>query len=335
MDIPKKMRSANFLGGDRIEIVEKDVPVAGPGELLIRTSFCGICGSEKRLFHNGAKFTPGHEMSGVVAGKGPGTSMAVGTRGVTYIVRYCGTCKFCLAGETNRCLHMDGLVGWQTHGGYAEYFTAPENVFVPLPDDVTDEEGVLLLDTIGTTLYGIRYASSCAVSPARSRKAAVLGCGPLGLSSVLILKSLGWEQISVFDPVKERLDIARSWGALPLASDDPGNTSQFGLVVEASGSHPGRDLSLDLVESGGSVLLLGENDKPWPLPESPKWRRKDCAHVRSFYFPLDAIPGHVDFLRSQRAAYHTLMDKTYPLEKLEHAFAEFCAGQSLKPLIHT
>lgn len=333
MKIPDLMRSSHFTGSDRIDIIEKTVPQPGPGELLIHTSFCGLCGSEKRLFHNGAQFTPGHEMTGVVVQQGPGATIPVGTRGVVYIIRFCGQCRFCLAGETNRCLHMDGLVGWQTHGGYAEYFVAPERDFVPLPDDVTDEEGVLLLDTIGTTLYGIQYSIRCANSIARSNKAAVLGCGPLGLSAVLILNSLGWEEIAVFDPVKERLDLALSWGALSLAPDDPENTSRYSVVVEASGSHPGRDLSLDLVETGGSVLLLGENDKPWPLPESPKWRRKDCAYVRSFYFPLNAIPSHIEFLKSQRQAYHTLMDHIYSLDELQGAFSEFCAGQSLKPLI--
>jgi threonine dehydrogenase-like Zn-dependent dehydrogenase len=228
---------------------------------------------------------------------------------------------------------MDGLIGWQTHGGYAEYFVAPERDFVPIPDDVTDEEGVLLLDTIGTTLYGIRYSERCAASEARSGRAAVLGCGPLGLSSILILKSMGWEDLTVFDPVKERLSLALSWGAVSMDPEDPANTSHYSIVVEASGSHQGRDLALDIVETGGSVLLLGENDKPWPLPESPKWRRKDCSYVRSFYFPKKAMAGHIDFLRSQRQEYHLLMEKTYPLERIEEAFAEFCAGKSLKPLI--
>lgn len=327
------MRTSRFVGNDTIEITEAPIPQPGPGELLLRTSYCGLCGSEKRLFHNGARFTPGHEMTGTVVANGPGTTTPLGARGLLYIVRFCGTCKFCRAGETNRCLRMDGLLGWQTDGGYAEYFVAPERDFVPLPDDISDAEGVLLLDTIGTTSYGIGYAMRCANSPARSDQAAVLGCGPLGLSAVLILKSLGWRTIAAFDPVMLRLDLARSWGASILDPADPTNHNRFGVVVEASGSHPGRDLALDLVETGGSVLLLGENDKPWPLPESPKWRRKDCAYVRSFYFPLSAIRTSADILRDRRDEYHQLMDRVYGLDQLEQAFREFVAGQSLKPLI--
>jgi len=268
-----------------------------------------------------------------VVKNGPGTTLPIGTRGLAYIVRFCGTCKFCQAGETNRCLHVAGLLGWQTDGGYAEYFVAPERDFVPLPDDISDAEGVLLLDTIGTTSYGITYAMRCADSVARSRRAAVLGCGPLGLSAVLILKSLGWQEVAVFDPVAARQSLACSWGATALDPSDTAIANRFGVVVEASGSHPGRDLALDIVETGGGALLLGENDKPWPLPESPKWRRKDCAYVRSFYFPLSAIPRNGDFLRAQRAEYHVLMDHLYGLDGLEGAFKEFVAGQSLKPLI--
>lgn len=333
MTVPKTMRSSRFLGEDRVEIEDRPVPEPGPGELLLRTSCCGLCGSEKRLFHNGAAFTPGHEMTGVVVAGGPGTTVQEGTRGILYIIRFCGTCGFCRAGETNRCVKMDGLLGWQTDGGYAEYFVAPENVFVPLPEDISDQEGVLLLDTIGTTMYGMKYADRCADSPARSRRIAVLGCGPLGLSSVLIARTMPFDVIAAHDPVAERLEKALAWQAEALDPQDESNRNTYSLVVEASGSHAGRDLALDLVENGGSVLLLGENDRPWPLPESPRWRRKDCAYVRSFYFPLRDIPSHAEVLRELRAEYNSLIDKVYPLDRLQDAFTEFCAGRSIKPMI--
>jgi Zn-dependent alcohol dehydrogenase len=53
----------------------------------------------------------------------------------------------------------------------------------------------------------------------------------------------------------------------------------------------------------------------------------------TIYLPLNAIPSHIEFLKSQRQAYHSLMDHIYSLDELQGAFAEFCAGQSLKPLI--
>jgi threonine dehydrogenase-like Zn-dependent dehydrogenase len=223
-------------------------------------------------------------------------------------------------------------------GSSQRVWTLPMLLSTFISDDnrqysIVDAEGVLLLDTIGTTAYGITYAMRCADAAARSDQAAVLGCGPLGLSAVLILKSLGLNQVSVFDPAVRRMEVALEWGASSLDPSWSPNAGRFGLVVEASGSHSGRDLALELVETGGAVLLLGENDNPWPLPESPRWRRKDCAYVRSFYFPLSAFEGNMRVLRDKRDEYRSLVDRVYGLGEIETAFEEFVAGRLLKPMI--
>ncbi|MGC8837696.1 MAG: alcohol dehydrogenase catalytic domain-containing protein, partial [Anaerolineae bacterium] len=73
------MRSARFLGEGKIAIEEVPVPRPGPGEVLLKTSYCGLCGSDKRLFYRGAQVTPGHELTGVVMENGPGADLSLGT----------------------------------------------------------------------------------------------------------------------------------------------------------------------------------------------------------------------------------------------------------------
>lgn len=327
------MRSSRFLGGDLITVEETPEPRPGPGEVRLRVSYCALCGSDKRLFHNGAKVTPGHELTGTIVECGEGVHLAAGTRGLVYIVNYCGECRFCKAGETNRCLNVKGLVGWQTPGGYAEELIVRAQNFVPLPDDVADDEGVLLLDTIGTATYGIGMATSRPQSPAATGEAAVLGAGPLGLGSLLTLQALGWPSISVYDPVETRLAAAESFGARRLVPDEPSSDGRFTLVVEASGHHSSRNLALDLVEAGGTVLLLGENDQPWTVVETPKLRRKDCFYVRSFYFPIRDVAKNLDVLRARRGEFRRMISEVVPLEGLQPAFVDFCAGKTLKPLV--
>lgn len=332
--VPTHMRSAKFLGDGKIALEEVPVPKPRPGEVLLKTSYCGLCGSDKRLFYRGAQVTPGHELTGVVVENGPEADIPLGTRVAVYIHRYCGQCKFCRVGETNRCIRPPGgLVGWQTPGGYAQYLVVPAANVIPLPPDISDAEGVLLLDTIGTAAYGIKQCMRYADSPARSHEAAVVGCGPLGLGSYLILSSLGWEAVYVYDPAQARMEVALSWGALPLAPDDDSYRSRFAVVVEASGHHAARELAMRLAEPGGAVLLLGENDNPWIIQPTPELRRKDCAYIRSYYFPISAATENMDLFRAQADRYRELLHPVVPLDALQEAFAEFAAGKTLKPLV--
>ena len=90
---------------------------------------------------------------------------------------------------------------------------------------------------------------------------------------------------------------------------------------------------MKLVEPGGAVLLLGENDNPWTITPTPKLRRKDCAYIRSYYFPWTAVEENMNLLRARRQEYRQLIAQVLPLRNLEQAFIDFCAGKSLKPLV--
>jgi threonine dehydrogenase-like Zn-dependent dehydrogenase len=332
--IPNSMFSAKFLGNEKIDIVETSVPEPGTSDVLLKTSYCALCGSDKRLFHRGAKVTPGHELTGVVVKNGPGVDVPLGTRAAVYIQRFCGTCDHCRAGMTNRCISAtDGLVGWQTDGGYAQYLVVPAANLILLPDDISDADGVLLLDTIGTAAYGIKYCMSAARSDIVFGSAAVIGCGPLGLGSLLVLSGLGWTRTAAYDPNQQRLGVAVSWGVDAIDPEDAAISSRYALVVEASGHPAARAMALDIVAPGGAVLLLGENDDPWTITPSPKLRRKDCAYIRSFYFPLNQAEENMALFRASANEYREMIAHRAPLGDLEVAFSDFCAGKTLKPIV--
>jgi threonine dehydrogenase-like Zn-dependent dehydrogenase len=329
------MLKAVFAGNDRIEIASAPIPEPGEGEVLLRTSYCGLCGSDKRLFHNGTQNTPGHELTGVVVRNGPGTNVPEGARVAVYIHHYCGQCRFCQAGETNRCLNVQGgQVGFNRPGGYAQYLTAPASCLIDLPPDISDAEGVLILDTIGTATYGVRYGLRTLDSQARSGKAAVVGLGPLGLGSYHILSSMGMEgNVYVYDPAPVRLEAALAWGAKAIGPANLSAHGEFTMVVEASGQPAGRDLVLDLVEPGGCVVLFGQSPNPWTIQPHIKWRRKDFSIVHSFYFPIGMAAEFMDLFRARADYYRQMISPIVPLEKLQEAFLDFCGGKTLKPLV--
>jgi len=329
------MKAAKFMGEDSIRLVETDIPVlSGSDDVIVKVTCCGLCGSDKRLFHNGADHIPGHEIAGVIHQAGADAGIEPGTRVIIYIPIFCGSCKYCLAGETNRCQQIDGLVGWQRDGGYAEYVVVPARNVIPIPDDLTDSDGVLLLDTVGTAAHAIRLAMRRSASPTAGDKVLVIGCGPLGLGTILTFKAFGFTDIYASDPSEERLAMAFEFGATPyLASTEP-HAGEFAIVIEASGSAQGRKAGIYAVEPGGAFVVLGESNDPFVIQPTPTLRRKDFYMIRSFYFDLNEVEENIELYRNHQQSFQRLVSKIVPFERLEETFIEFCQGKTIKPFVH-
>ncbi|MBP2640178.1 MAG: alcohol dehydrogenase catalytic protein [Firmicutes bacterium] len=327
------MLSVKFEGNQTATIVETFLPPVGPDDVLLKIAYCGLCGSDKRPFHNGHPVTPGHEFSGTVVEKGTNVkNLSIGSTGIVYIPLFCGQCSECQKGYPSRCETKPGLVGWQVDGGYAEYAMIPAKNLICLPEDISLQEGVLLLDTISTPAHGIRLCLKFFDNELPG-KAAVIGCGPLGLGSILVLKAMGCPEIYAYDISEARLQQAVSFGARPLTVNDEKTLDAIPLVLEASGQFSARAMALDLVKAGGSVLLLGENNAPWSIQPTPKLRRKDCAYVRSFYFIPAEMEENFNLFRNCRTEFNSLVSKIGTLQETENFHKDFCEGKTIKPMI--
>jgi Threonine dehydrogenase and related Zn-dependent dehydrogenases len=321
------MEAAVFHGGERITIQRVKIPDVGTGEVLVRVSRTALCGSDFKLWHKGAEFTAGHEIFGVV--EQPGHPMH-GRRCAVYIPLHCGRCAACRRGDTQMCLEISSLIGWNRPGGYAEYLPVPENCLLPVPDDIEDSLAPLLLDTIGTSAHAVRFVSRV-VPPGASGPVLVTGAGPVGLGVILALRDSGYSDIHVSDPNAERLGIARGLGA---QSHPVGDTSKrFALIMECSGAHAARNLGIELVLPRGALVLVGENAAPWTIEEGKIFRRKDFFMIRTFYFPIGDFEPNIALLRRYKDEYRIFVDGEFGLQALPQNFARFAEGKLIKPVL--
>ena len=200
-----------FLGRGQISFVRKPVQEPGRGQLLIGVKANALCGSERGQFFDGSGVTPGHEAAGVVVDEGPGTRMAVGTRGVIYLMDFCGECRSCALGFTNQCTNKLGDVGFNRDGGYGPYVLVSENVFFPTGEDVPLAEATMLLDVMGTTGHAIRRGLMLREDV---RALAIAGAGPVGLGVLTMARILLGPEVSVVisDLSSYRLDLAGRLG---------------------------------------------------------------------------------------------------------------------------
>lgn len=333
------MKYAKFYGNYVVEILEKDLKMLADNEILIKVAFCGLCGSEYRVFKNGYNFISGHEISGIVVDKGAETKIEIGKKVVIYINQFCGKCKYCKNNLTNLCEDSKGLIGWQRDGGYATYIIVPENVAIELDASIELDTGVLLLDLVGTPFHGIRLTN---IDKNEINNALVIGCGPIGLGAVSILK-LDYKINNVYgaDLSPFRLNLVENLGAIPLNVNDLNlyeyfngqNLANVDLIVEAVGSNSTIEQSMNLIRPKGEVVILGEPIGSVTINRNEKWILKDFKLVRSWYFPMSEVADNSRFLVSNKNKLKELITNIYPLERIGEAFNEFYKSNTGKVLI--
>jgi propanol-preferring alcohol dehydrogenase len=139
------------LGGGRLEAIERELPVLGPNQLLVKVLACGVCRTDLHVVDGelpnpAIPIVPGHEIVGLVEAVGSGvTILSPGTRvGIPWLGWACGVCEFCRSHRENLCVNAR-YTGYQIDGGYAEYAVADASFCFPLPAKYDDLHAAPLL----------------------------------------------------------------------------------------------------------------------------------------------------------------------------------------------
>lgn len=219
-----KMRANVFRGVNNFQIEEVERPRAGTGEAVIKVTLTTICGTDLHIVRgeyavkNGLII--GHEPVGVITELGAGVSgYKIGDRVLVGAITPCGQCRGCLSGQHSQCGghsiggDYEALGGWRfgntINGAQAEYLLVPDaqaNLAV-IPDELTDEQVVLLADIASTGFSG---AESGKVKIGDA--VAVFAQGPIGLCAAIGAKLLGASLVISVDGDDSRLKMARKMG---------------------------------------------------------------------------------------------------------------------------
>lgn len=332
------MKAAKFIGNGIVETFEKAIPEIKENEILIKVAYCGLCGSEKRVIRDGFKCVPGHESSGVVEKCGSkAKQLEKGCPVLIYLSEYCGECEACLENNTSQCTNRRGLIGWSYDGGYEEYVAVPDHMVYPI-GDLPLELGVIALDTIGTAFHGLRQANL-----KEDTSVLLIGCGPIGLGCISILKNYYHvKEIYAADVSEYRCKMAEELGAkmIPINPQDTIGSieavtgkKRFQCVVEVCGIDATIAASAHYVKAGGQIIMIGEPEKALYLVRTSEWILKDFALVNSWYFPVREIDDNIAFIQANENEVRKLITHYYPMEEMTEAYRTFFSGKSGKVLI--
>ncbi len=234
-------------------------------EVIVRTAFCGICGTDLEILRGTmpkgfARYpvVPGHEWTGVIEEVGSQVkALRAGDRVSVEGYLPCGKCAPCREGKNNLCVTHE-QIGMTQNGGFAEYVVAPAGSCHRIAEHVGLDEA-LMVEPASTVVRGIERAH-----PPASATAAVIGCGPIGLIAGRVLRRFEPSAVLGVDlaPLQSSL-AARSGFTEFTTSQDPFDLKErsgrdgWDLVVDcALGSKP-LELAFQIVRPGGSIVVIG------------------------------------------------------------------------------
>ena len=322
-------------GPNRARLEERAVPSLKPGEVLVRVSHVGICGTDLEILEGTLGYyrsglahypiVPGHESSGTIVAVGPRVNdFREGDRVVVECIQGCGECPACARDEAIRCRERRevGVIGQD--GAYAAYLVTRARYVHRVPATVSLAQAALT-EPLAVVIKGLRRLGAAAQGD-RSRRCAVIGAGAIGQLAARVLALRGHD-VTVIDQERKRLALLEGIARTSLSLD---GIEAYEWIVEATGSQQVLDTLLQQSGTGATLLLLGlpYSSQSFSFESVVSFDRAIIGSVGSsgadFDQALATLPD-IDTTPFLQAAY--------PLEEFEKAWDEFRRRSVLKVML--
>jgi threonine 3-dehydrogenase len=324
----------SFEGKGVIGVGPRSYEEPGEGQLLLRVAANALCGTDREQYFGGSAVVPGHEAAGVVHLAGPGTSTAVGTRGVVFLMDYCGVCRSCLIGATNQCLAKRADMGFTNDGGYGPYELIHESNFFPISDAIEIGNATMLLDVMGTSSHAIARAEL--VRP-DIESIYIAGAGPIGLGLLVMAKLRYGDDMPVHisDVSDWRLENAASFGGIVVDARDSAAITSIpapDVVFDSSGKELARRAGLDILGKRGVLVCVGHGEG-LTLTVSSDLLAPEHAVLGSEYFRYDEMAANLALLERNQELVSRVISHRFPVERIGEAFELFLSGETGKVIV--
>lgn len=339
------MQAVTFQGPGEVEVSEKPDPEPGAaGDAVVRVTAAGVCGSDLHILHGRHPveegFVIGHEFTGEVLEVADGvTRVKPGDRVTGSFVTACGRCFFCSRRLFHHCVDQrifgHGKISGDLPGAQAERVLVPnaDMTLRRVPDGLADDVALFAGDVMNTGVFAVR---SAAVQPGDS--VVVLGMGPVGLCAVQAARHAGADTVLAVDGVEDRLEMARTFGAIPihLHEADPraeikAHTEGRGadVGIEAVGTPQALDLAIRLTRRAGRLSVIGVHGKPCEVHMGLLWNKSLTVTTG-----LSNVLAHFDdvlgLLATGELDPSPLVERTLPLSEAREAYRAYDNREALK-----
>jgi len=314
------------------EMVEKDIPELGPGQVRIKVKACGVCHSDsftKEGLFPGIKYprVPGHEIAGVIDAVGPNvTEWKIGQRvGVGWYGGHCGHCNSCRRGDFITCQINPETPGISYDGGYAEYMVAPKEALALMPEELS------FIDAGPLMCAGITTFNSLRNSGARpSDLVAILGIGGLGHLAVQFASKMGFKTVAIARG-KDKEALAKKLGAWQYIDSQAKNAGEElkklgGAKVILATVTNGKAMSsvVEGLSVNGKLVVLGAAPDPLEIAGFPLIAGRRVVEG----WPCGTSIDSQDTMSFCAMTNIRSMNEVFPLERAEEAYNHMMSGKA-------
>jgi len=317
-------------GGD-FEIVEREIPEPGAGQVRIKVQACGVCHSDvltKEGLWPGIQYprVPGHEVAGIIDEVGAGVSAwKKGQRvGVGWHGGQDNTCRECRRGDFRNCRNVK-VCGISYDGGYQQYMVAPIEALAAIPEGLKDAEAAPLLCAGITTYNALRHSGAFP-----GDLVAVQGVGGLGHLGIQFANKFGYK-VAAIGRGSENAALAKKLGASVYIDSQATNAAQelqkLGGAQVILATAPNSKAMSELIDGlgpNGKLMVVGAAFDPIEVTPLQLISGSRAIQGWASGTPADSE----DTLRFAELSGVRPMIETYPLEKAAEAYARMMSGKA-------
>jgi 2-desacetyl-2-hydroxyethyl bacteriochlorophyllide A dehydrogenase len=269
-----------------LRVIDRPRPTPGRGEVLIRITRAGVCGTDLHIFEGNQPYLNyprviGHELAGVVVETGPDCATPIGQH--VYVIPYiaCGDCVACRRGKTNCCQRI-GVLGVHIDGGMADFICAPERN-IAAADGVTPDQAAMV-EFLAIGAHAVRRANFT-----KGDRALIVGAGPIGVGCILFARNRG-AAVTVLDVRRDRLDFCRDMLGVANVIEASGDVTKtlaeqtngdfFDVVIDATGAAKAMMAGFRYVAHGGTYVFVGVVRDTIAF-EDPEFHKREMTLVAS------------------------------------------------------
>jgi threonine dehydrogenase-like Zn-dependent dehydrogenase len=344
------MQATTFYGPHDVRVEEVPKPeVEEANDVLLRIDRAAICGTDLHPYTGRMEleegFVLGHEYLGTIEAKGDGvTQFEEGERAVGSFFVSCGKCWFCRRSVPMKCMGIRvfgmGFAMGDLPGAQSQYMRVPEADLTlrKIPENGLGDEDLLFVGDILTTGYD-------AVRKTGMRPGdvvAVVGCGPVGLCTVMAARALGAGKVVAVDMVPDRLKLAETLGAIavnPAETDADDVVLELtdwrgaDVVVDAVGNEKALAACFPLVRMGGTISLPGMYvEDATSVPIGDMWLKNITitAGVANVQGHMDEV---IELIRDGRIDPKVIISHRLPLSEAPKGYELFEAKEAMKVVL--
>ena len=335
------MKAAFYEGNETIRIGECTPVAPAEGEVQIRVSHCGICGTDMHLFHGAMDHRVtqpaiiGHEMSGVIETVGAGvTGWAAGDRVTVRPLDSCGECPACQAGNSHICMKLK-FIGIDRPGAMQKLWTVPAKTLHRLPDSLSLKEGALI-EPIAVACHDVRLGEVAA-----GEYVVVLGGGPIGALIALVAQHKG-ARVLVSEMNTFRIKLLQGFGIevvnpaeVDLVAHVEAATGGAGadVVFEVTSSKAGAEMMTKLPRVRGRIVVVAIFSKPIEIDLFKFfWRELRLCGAR--VYEAQDFEAAIELAASGKLPLDKIITNVAPLDQLEWGLRQLeKGGEVMKVLI--